>query len=103
MGTYSISDNVFLFFYRDGIVSTAELFEAIQKMRNAPNEVKTQRLLEVLDDDKDGEISLDELRKVGFELGWFPYLQLKLNAFLHHVLQHVETRHGELKLKSNNC
>ena len=50
--------------YRDGVVTTQELFEAIQKLRNAPTETKTQRLLEVLDEDKDGAINLEELRKV---------------------------------------
>lgn len=45
-------------------MTTQELFEAIQKLRNAPTETKTQRLLEVLDEDKDGAINLEELRKV---------------------------------------
>lgn len=49
--------------HEDGIVTTSELFDAVKKLRNAPNEAKTIRLLEVLDEDNDGEISLEELRK----------------------------------------
>lgn len=45
-------------------MTTSELFDAVKKLRNAPNEAKTIRLLEVLDEDNDGEISLEELRKV---------------------------------------
>lgn len=48
----------------DGIVTTEELFEAVRKLRNAPDETKTQRLIEVLDEDKDGELDLEELRNV---------------------------------------
>lgn len=47
----------------DGIVTTDELFDAIRKLRNAPDETKTQRLIEVLDEDRDGELDLEELRK----------------------------------------
>lgn len=47
----------------DGIVTTQELFEAIRQLRNAPDETKTQRLIEVLDEDKDGELDLEELRR----------------------------------------
>ena len=36
----------------------------MRKLRNAPDETKTQRLIEVLDEDKDGELNLEELRKV---------------------------------------
>jgi len=46
----------------DGVVSTQELFEAIQKLRNAPDQLKTHRLLQVLDQDSDGAIELEELR-----------------------------------------
>ena len=62
--TLALLPNIFCICFRDGIVTTHELFDAIQKLRNAPDEYKTQRLLEVLDDDQDGEISLEELRKV---------------------------------------
>ena len=58
--------NCSVFISRDGIVTTKELFEAIQKLRNAPDEAKTMRLLEVLDRDADGEIELEELRRVLF-------------------------------------
>ena len=34
------------------------------KLRNAPNEAKTKRLVEVLDANSDGEIDLDELKLV---------------------------------------
>ena len=36
----------------------------MRKLRNAPDETKTQRLIEVLDEDKDGELDLEELRNV---------------------------------------
>ena len=45
-------------------MTTEELFEAVRKLRNAPDETKTQRLIEVLDEDNDGELNLEELRKV---------------------------------------
>ena len=60
----SVNLNASLYFGRDGIVTTDELFDAIRKLRNAPDETKTQRLIEVLDEDRDGELDLDELRKV---------------------------------------
>ena len=56
--------NLFTLRFRDGIVTTHELFEAIQALRNAPDEAKTKRLLEVLDQDSDGEMNLEELRMV---------------------------------------
>lgn len=46
----------------DGIVTTHELSEAIRKLSNAPDEVKTQRLIEIVDQDKDGVIDLNEMR-----------------------------------------
>ena len=59
-------------------MTTQELFEAIQKLRNAPTETKTQRLLEVLDEDKDGAINLEELRKV--PALWISLKSLRLNC-----------------------
>ena len=49
-------------------MTTQEIFDAIRLLRNAPDETKTQRLIEVLDEDKDGELDLEELRRVSHTL-----------------------------------
>jgi len=47
---------------QDGIVTTRELEQAINALRNAPDEAKAKRLIEVIDEDKDGVIDLEEMR-----------------------------------------
>lgn len=46
----------------DGVVTTAELFEAINKLRNAPTMEKTVHFIKTIDEDSDGFIDLDEMR-----------------------------------------
>ena len=53
---------------RDGIITTEELSTAIKKLHSFPNEDKCRRISELLDEDKDGNVDLDSLHRVGAAL-----------------------------------
>jgi len=46
----------------DGIVTTDELLEAMQRLPNAPSLERMQSLIELMDEDKDGIIDLEEMK-----------------------------------------
>jgi Ca2+-binding EF-hand superfamily protein len=49
---------------RDNIVSINEMLLALRRLQKVPNETKLQRIIEVLDDDQDGNINVNLALKV---------------------------------------
>ena len=57
--------------HRDVTVTTVELAEMLKAITQAAiDEEKVQKICSVLDDDQDGNISLDQLTKVADVLSW---------------------------------
>lgn len=54
---------------RDNIVSINEMLLAMKRLQKVPNETKLQRIVEVLDEDKDGKININLALKVLEVLG----------------------------------
>ena len=54
------------FAYRDDVISINELVLSMKRLQKVPDDTRLQKIAEVLDEDKDGQISLSHVLRVSY-------------------------------------
>ncbi|ESP00432.1 hypothetical protein LOTGIDRAFT_140711, partial [Lottia gigantea] len=64
-----LREGIFVFVFRANIISINEMVLGLKRLQKVPNETRNQQIVEVLDDDRDGNINVSHVLKVIEQIG----------------------------------